>query len=118
MSHVPAIGNNHMDPFMLAMLSPLAALIIAILVFLFVYFGNPKRKSTISDFVGHVVLGSFLLGGIFFLAGFFGPILYSLFTSTDSPQGPLLGFFFTGPIGVAVGILLGTTIWAYRTLKQ
>ena len=43
------------------------------------------------------------VGTIAFLAGFIGP----MFVFPDSPQGPLLGILYTGPIGTVVGVLWG-----------
>lgn len=45
----------------------------------------------------------FFIGTISFLAGFIGPML----VAPDSPQGPLLGILYTGPIGTLVGLLWG-----------
>ena len=47
-----------------------------------------------------------LVGGLAFLAGFVGPILLT----PDSPQGPLLGIFITGPLGAVAGAVLGLII--------
>jgi hypothetical protein len=44
-----------------------------------------------------------VVGGLSFLAGFAGPIIFQ----PDSPQGPLLGIFITGPLGTVVGAVLG-----------
>jgi len=45
-----------------------------------------------------------LVLGIFgFLAGFYGP----LYLPDDSPQGPLLGIFGTGPLGFGAGLIIG-----------
>jgi hypothetical protein len=46
------------------------------------------------------------LGVVSFLIGFAGPIILR----PDLPQGPLLGFFFTGPLGALVGAVLGVII--------
>ncbi len=45
-----------------------------------------------------------MVGGICFLLGFVGPILFV----PDANQGPLLGIFITGPIGFLVGVLIGS----------
>jgi len=50
------------------------------------------------------------VGGIAFLAGFAGPILLT----PDSPQGPLLGIFMTGPLGLIVGMVAGIAIGISR----
>jgi len=47
-----------------------------------------------------------VVGVISFLAGFVGPIILH----PDSPQGPLLGIFFTGPLGALAGAVAGATI--------
>lgn len=47
-----------------------------------------------------------IIGGIAFLVGFLGPLV----CSPGSNQGPLLGIFITGPIGFAVGCLVGCFI--------
>src|SRR5438045_3286290 len=49
---------------------------------------------------------AFAAGAASFLLGFVGPIL----TRPDSPQGPLLGIFVTGPLGFALGAGLGLGI--------
>ncbi|MGH8138063.1 MAG: hypothetical protein ACREVV_07700 [Steroidobacteraceae bacterium] len=44
-----------------------------------------------------------MLGGIGFVAGYFGPIALD----PDANQGPLLGIFVTGPGGAVAGLILG-----------
>jgi hypothetical protein len=43
------------------------------------------------------------LGGIAFMVGFVGPIIFA----PDANQGPLLGIFITGPLGFLVGLIYG-----------
>lgn len=50
-----------------------------------------------------VLTYGFIIGGIFFAIGFFGPIVFM----PDANQGPLLGIFITGPLGFILGIILG-----------
>lgn len=52
------------------------------------------------------LLGGFILGGIGFVLGFFGPLVIA----PDANQGPLLGIFITGPAGFVVGTLAGTFV--------
>jgi hypothetical protein len=52
---------------------------------------------------GWCLLSACGVGIAAFLAGFIGPIL----TAPDSPQGPLLGIFFTGPLGFLIGAIVG-----------
>lgn len=59
----------------------------------------------------YAVLGGLILGGISFAAGFFGPIILQ----PDSPQGPMLGIFFTGPLGFVVGLIGGAVVGFIRT---
>lgn len=47
-----------------------------------------------------------VVGGIAFVAGFFGPLLFS----PGSNQGPLLGIFITGPAGFVLGCI-GGLVW-------
>ena len=56
--------------------------------------------------IGFAILGGLVLGAIGFAAGFFGPIILA----PDANQGPLLGIFFTGPLGFVLGTLIG---WLY-----
>ncbi len=53
---------------------------------------------------GETVLGfGLFVGGIAFLLGFVGPMILQ----PDANQGPLLGIFFTGPLGVIAGLAWG-----------
>ena len=47
--------------------------------------------------------GAALAGGIGFIAGFLGPIIFA----PEANQGPLLGIFITGPLGLIIGGLTG-----------
>src|SRR5829696_1536712 len=50
-----------------------------------------------------VIKGGIIGGVVGFLIGFVGPILLT----PGSPQGPLLGVFFTIPIGFVLGLIGG-----------
>jgi hypothetical protein len=52
---------------------------------------------------GHILLSAVIFGGVGFAGGFFGPLIFA----PDANQGPLLGIFITGPIGVVIGIAYG-----------
>ena len=54
-----------------------------------------------------VVLGAFVTGGIGFVGGFFGPIIFM----PSANQGPLLGIFITGPLGFILGAVGGAIYW-------
>lgn len=54
--------------------------------------------------LGETVLGfALVVGGVAFLAGFVGPIVFT----PEANQGPLLGIFFTGPAGFVAGLVWG-----------
>jgi len=44
-----------------------------------------------------------VVGGLAFVSGFIGPIIFM----PNANQGPLLGIFITGPLGIIVGTILG-----------
>jgi hypothetical protein len=50
-----------------------------------------------------VLAWTFAVGGVAFTAGFFGPMILA----PGANQGPLLGIFITGPLGLMVGLALG-----------
>jgi hypothetical protein len=92
-------------PDVLAWLQPLVALGFAIWVARRVW----GRLEVITDaslpvFVG---IGAVVLGGLGFVAGFFGPMIFA----PDANQGPLLGIFITGPGGGLLGALAGWLVW-------
>jgi hypothetical protein len=57
-----------------------------------------------------VGVGAFILGGVGFCGGFFGPMILS----PDANQGPLLGIFITGPLGFLLGGIGGGVWWYLR----
>jgi hypothetical protein len=57
-----------------------------------------------------VALGALITGAIGFSAGFFGPIILT----PSANQGPLLGIFITGPLGLILGAVGGAIYWAVR----
>jgi hypothetical protein len=59
-------------------------------------------------------LGAFIFGIIGFSAGFFGPIIFA----PSANQGPLLGIFITGPLGVLIGIVAGVAYAATHPEKD
>jgi hypothetical protein len=63
-----------------------------------------KKSGKISDsHATNVLLGGIVVGGIGFISGFFGPIIFN----PSSNQGPMLGIFITGPVGFLVGLIGG-----------
>jgi hypothetical protein len=55
-------------------------------------------------------LGALLVGGVGFVAGFFGPLILA----PGANQGPLLGIFITGPLGALAGAGAGWAYWIRR----
>lgn len=51
-----------------------------------------------------------MLGLIGLVGGFVGPIVFA----PDSPQGPMLGIFFTGPAGFVLGLIVGSITGWWR----
>lgn len=60
--------------------------------------------------VNSIMLGALVTGGVGFACGFFGPMLLM----PDANQGPLLGLFITGPLGVIFGAVGGAVYWGIR----
>ena len=63
--------------------------------------------------IGMGCLGALILGGIGFVLGFFGPIIFT----PEANQGPLLGIFITGPGGALVGFLAGIVYGLLRRVQ-
>lgn len=47
-----------------------------------------------------------IVGAAAFAIGFFGPLIWA----PDANQGPLLGIFITGPIGLVAGLVVGAVM--------
>jgi hypothetical protein len=54
------------------------------------------------------------VGAIGFIGGFIGPMIFY----PESNQGPLLGIFFTGPIGFIIGLIGGGLYWLIKRKKS
>jgi hypothetical protein len=61
-----------------------------------------------------VALSVLLMGSVGFMAGFIGPIILT----PSANQGPLLGIFFTGPLGVVLGLGLGIACAVFARNRQ
>ncbi len=57
-----------------------------------------------------ITLGALLVGGLGFLGGFIGPMIFA----PRANQGPLLGILITGPLGVVAGAIGGALHWMVR----
>ncbi|HEY5648180.1 MAG TPA: multidrug ABC transporter permease [Nitrospiria bacterium] len=61
-----------------------------------------------------VVGGALIIGGLGFIIGFVGPIIFF----PEANQGPLLGLFITGPLGTAAGAIGGGVYWYVQKQKK
>lgn len=59
----------------------------------------------------HGIIGAVVVGSIAFAFGFFGPMFW---LKHNSPQGPMLGIFVTGPAGFVVGLVGGMVVGLVR----
>jgi hypothetical protein len=87
-------------------LGSLVALAASIYVARTVWIGTAADSNSVAVMAG---LGAVILGGVGFVAGFFGPMIFA----PDANQGPMLGLFITGPAGVVIGAIAGA-VYAKR----
>jgi len=79
---------------------PFISFAVALLIAKFIW----NKTNQLGDtFATYSLVGGLSIGGIGFLGGFIGPMIFM----PDSNLGPLLGIFFTGPIGFVIGFLGG-----------
>ncbi len=88
-------------------LAPLVALLCAILVGRYVWISLGSAR--VDGVLPGLLVGAAVGGGVGFAGGFFGPLIFA----PDANQGPLLGIFITGPLGLVLGALAGF-IYAIR----
>ncbi|MDP2480948.1 MAG: hypothetical protein Q8W51_09760 [Candidatus Palauibacterales bacterium] len=70
-----------------------------------------KRLGAAGPTAASTVLSSgFIVGGVAFCAGFFGPMIFA----PGANQGPLLGLLITGPAGFIVGLVGGFVFWRMK----
>lgn len=87
---------------------PLTCAIIAAIVVWRTMSTKPRRP------LAFIVLGAILGGSIGFAGGFFRPIIFA----PDANQGPLLGLFITGPLGVLAGAIGGGIYWSISKARK
>jgi hypothetical protein len=73
---------------------------VALLMAVYVWTQLRSPSESLMRFIG---VGAVAIGGISFLAGFFGPLIFM----PEANQGPLLGLFYTGPLGFLLGAVCG-----------
>ena len=61
-----------------------------------------------------MLAGAVAVGLIGFIGGFYGPLILA----PEANQGPLLGIFITGPLGMIVGAALGAAIGIRHESKR
>ena len=66
------------------------------------------------SFLSRALVGGMVLGATGFACGFFGPIALS----PEANQGPLLGIFITGPLGLIAGLVFGALASAFRGERE
>lgn len=62
----------------------------------------------------HGLVGAVVVGALGFAIGFFGPMFW---LNHNSPQGPMLGIFITGPLGAITGFVGGLVVGFVRRRK-
>ncbi|MFN3717005.1 MAG: multidrug ABC transporter permease [Thiobacillus sp.] len=95
-------------PEALAWLQPILALAFAIWVTHRVWQG--LDVATDGSLAIHVGMGAAIVGGLGFVPGFFGPMIFA----PEANQGPLPGIFITGPGGGMAGAITGWLVWLKR----
>lgn len=73
-----------------------------------------KSASTDTGLAQSVIYGAFMVGGISFCAGFFGPMIFA----PGANQGPMLGLFITGPLGFIAGGVGGFVYWLVKRKQR
>src|SRR4029453_2637565 len=84
-----------------------AAALAALLVGRYVWV---QTRSLRAGLARSVFLGALVTGAVAFSVGFFGPIIFM----PSANQGPLLGIFITGPLGLILGAVGGAIYWFVR----
>jgi hypothetical protein len=90
----------------LGWLGSVVALAASIYVSRSVWRGTAEGSPSVAVMAG---LGAVIVGGVGFVAGFFGPMIFA----PGANQAPMLGLFITGPAGVVIGAIAGA-VYARR----
>ena len=69
-----------------------------------------RQPNSPDGLVKDMIVGGLLVGGFGFCGGFFGPVLFA----PEANQGPLLGLFIMGPLGLVLGIVGGAVYWILK----
>lgn len=85
-------------------ISAAASYAIAMVAGFYAFTRTATMPTSLAKSVGYWAL---VIGAIGFVAGFFGPLLFS----PGANQGPMLGILITGPLGVLIGAIGGLIRW-------
>ncbi|MBI3608295.1 MAG: hypothetical protein HY207_10030 [Nitrospirae bacterium] len=84
-----------------------------------VYLKFATFRGSLVPFLANFLGGGLIIGLVGFVVGFILiPLVFCNFAGRDCPQGPLLGIFFTGPLGLSIGMLSGTARWVIQSRKR
>jgi len=87
------------------------SLLIAVMIGIFIWKKTGAFSNSLSKYI---IMGGIITGGIGFIIGFFGPIIFN----PSANQGPLLGIFITGPAGFLIGLVGGGIYWRLKVKNK
>lgn len=91
--------------------SSMYALAMSLLIFTILLF---VAKDDNGNFLRQLFITALVIGIIGFTIGFIGPIIFW----PQSPQGPFLGIFITGPLSFLAGLIGGGVYWKMKYNKD
>lgn len=96
-----------MDLFQLIFWSPIAAILFAVVVFMWMRRGNRSASPSANSFVVTLAIWAITLGFVGLVSG---SILPTFLDANPGNVQALVGIFFTSPFGIFLGVVLGTII--------
>lgn len=73
-----------------------------------------RTASVSASLAQSVAYWALVIGGIGFVGGFFGPMIFA----PGANQGPMLGIFITGPAGLLLGAIGGLVRWLVQRKRS
>jgi hypothetical protein len=101
------IGTILLSVHLPAWISTFVSIVVCIVAARFIWMQSGSPRPGLGRAIG---IGALVTGAIAFSAGFFGPTIFT----PGSNQGPLLGIFITGPLGLILGGVGGAIYWMVR----